>query len=325
MLTVQIDFSIGILRERVSLALEDEGDPSQVDLNLTLGRRNGLSPPFRTIVLLHGTGKFCTSADMLSRAAPFIDRDCMVVLLNSRYHGCRAGKEFGGKERYLAELVRAWENNASSRASPTYPFIYDTAADLASVADYLLSRPDVSAEFLGIVGISLGGMHAWFAAAADERWKAIAPLIGVQSFNYAIERDCFHARVDSIRDVFDSAACDDRHEGITSSTVRAVWDRICPGLLNHFDAEKSLPLLFPRPVFIGNGELDPRCPIEGVRIAVNGAVQKCRMHSGDGGNFELRIYPDVAHEVTEDMWKDCVDFFCRVLKPATFHSTFNIS
>ena len=34
----------------------------------------------------------------------------------------------------------------------------------------------------GITGISLGGMHAWLAAFADERIAAAAPVIGVQSF-----------------------------------------------------------------------------------------------------------------------------------------------
>ena len=33
---------------------------------------------------------------------------------------------------------------------------------------------------VGITGNSLGGMHAWFAAAADDRITAAAPMIGVQ-------------------------------------------------------------------------------------------------------------------------------------------------
>lgn len=34
------------------------------------------------------------------------------------------------------------------------------------------------------------------------------------------------------------------------------------GLLQHYDAHLSLPLLAPRPLLIANGELDPRCPLE---------------------------------------------------------------
>ena len=46
-------------------------------------------------------------------------------------------------------------------------------------------RPDVDCSRVGATGISLGGMMAWYWAAADPRVSAIAPAIGVQSFRYA--------------------------------------------------------------------------------------------------------------------------------------------
>lgn len=46
----------------------------------------------------------------------------------------------------------------------------------------LLNRPDVDAARIGVTGISLGGMHSWLLAAADERIAAAAPMIGVQHF-----------------------------------------------------------------------------------------------------------------------------------------------
>jgi hypothetical protein len=47
-------------------------------------------------------------------------------------------------------------------------------------------------------GVSLGAMHAWLAAAADTRVAAVAPLIGIQGFRWAVENNAFHARVASI-------------------------------------------------------------------------------------------------------------------------------
>lgn len=41
-------------------------------------------------------------------------------------------------------------------------------------------------------GVSLGGMHAWLAAAADERIAAAAPVIGVQSFEWTVDHDAWH-------------------------------------------------------------------------------------------------------------------------------------
>lgn len=57
-------------------------------------------------------------------------------------------------------------------------------------------------------GVSLGGMITWLTAAADPRITAAAPLIGVQSFAWALQHDAWHARVDSIPLVFKVAAAD---------------------------------------------------------------------------------------------------------------------
>lgn len=78
---------------------------------------------------------------------------------------------------------------------------------MIKLADYLVQREDVDPVRIGITGESLGGalvdqayinlrtikyfrayvdlavgagMHAWFAAAADERYSVVVPIIGVQ-------------------------------------------------------------------------------------------------------------------------------------------------
>jgi dienelactone hydrolase len=63
------------------------------------------------------------------------------------------------------------------------PFIFDTVWDLIKLAEYLTQRDDIDPKKIGITGISLGGMHAWFAAAADTRYSVVVPLIGVQVLN----------------------------------------------------------------------------------------------------------------------------------------------
>lgn len=306
--------------ERVTLHLHDESDPSQTELNLLIATSRN-KPPLQTkgtICILHATSKSCDTDEMLDILARFALSGFMVVGLNSRYHGCRRGEGYEGKERYLSALVQAWKGNSDFCTDASlYPFIYDTAADLFSVADYVTSRPDVNGAKLGITGISLGGMHAWFAAAADPRWTAVAPLIGVQSFCYAVENACFEARVASIQDVFDSAAVDLGWGCISSDVVRSVWNRICPGLLEHFDGGRSLALLSPRPVFIGNGELDPRCPIKGVEAAVSYARETFKEECADPERLELHIYKNVGHEVTEDMMRDCLAFFEKVFPDDT--------
>lgn len=112
--------------------------------------------------------------------------------------------------------------------------------------------------------------------------------------------------------------------------VTAVWEKITPGLLEHFDAPASLQLIAPRPLLIVNGEVgplsaaipgarepeysdtaavqvDPRCPIEGVRAAVKQA------EDATGVSIRLHAEPGVAHAITEPMWQEVDDFFAQHL------------
>lgn len=77
------------------------------------------------------------------------------------------------RRRYPASaVVRGGPVSPSTGSAATllaFPPAPDTAADLSAVADYLISRADVDGARLGVTGISLGGMTAWYAAAADTR------------------------------------------------------------------------------------------------------------------------------------------------------------
>lgn len=297
------------------MELDDERDPSQCTLNLHIAKSRDTpqDAALPTVCLLHGTGKSCDVEEVLRNKIRFVRQGFLVVVFNSRYHGCRRSAGYEGKEHYLKALIEAWKkNDADDSRNNLYPFIYDTAADISLVADYLLTRRDVSKKHLGISGISLGGMHAWFAAASDTRWKAVAPLIGIQSFQYAVDEACYHARVGTIQQLFDTAAEDMGEEGVTCDVVRAVWHRICPGLLDQFDGGKSLALLCPRHVFVANGELDPRCPVEGVMKAVDMAREVYKRDCGEPERIEVRIYEGIGHRVTDEMWDDCITFFEKV-------------
>ena len=97
------------------------------------------------------------------------------------------------------------------------------------VLDWLECRPDVDCSRVGATGISLGGMMAWYWAAADPRVSAIAPAIGVQSFRYALEHDAWHARAGSLAPLMAAAAAD-MGRALDAEVVRAVWAKIAPGI-----------------------------------------------------------------------------------------------
>ena len=67
----------------------------------------------------------------------------------------------------------------------------------------------------------------------------------VQNFGWAVHHNAFHARVGSIPAVFAAAAVDLGYSSVTAEVVRAVWDKLLPGLLtvrSTQDFKQSIPV-----------------------------------------------------------------------------------
>lgn len=256
----------------------------------------GVSPR-AALLLVHATG--AERGSLVPHQARLARLGFLVATLDCRYHGLRGEPGRSDRDVYEDALVRAWHGSGE------HPFILDNAWDVSRALDYLESRPDVDATRVGASGVSMGGMIAWFAAAADERLAAVAPLIGVQHFGWAVRQRRYHARVESIPGVFEAAQADRGqpadHRAADPGTVTAVWRTLLPGLAEVYDAPELLSLLAPRPALVVNGELDPRCPMPGVRIALLEARKEYEAH---GAPSALRLFmdPGVGHEATPAMW-----------------------
>lgn len=74
-------------------------------------------------------------------------------------------------------------------------------------------------------------------------------------------------------------------------------------MLDTYDAPLSLGAIAPRPLLIANGELDPRCPLEGLHLAV-AAARTAYEAAGVPENLQLFIDRGVGHECTEAMWQE---------------------
>lgn len=182
------------------------------------------------------------------------------------------------------------------------------------MADYLTQREDVDPTRIGITGESLGGMHAWFAAAADTRYAVVVPIIGVQGFRWAIDNDKWQARVDSIKPVFEAARIDLGKTSIDKEVVEKVWDRIAPGLASKFDSPYTIPAIAPRPLLIVNGAEDPRCPLAGLEIPKSRAC-KAYEDAQSIHNFKLIAEPGIGHQMTAFMVKEASYWFDQFLMP----------
>ncbi|KAK3028362.1 hypothetical protein RJ639_039820 [Escallonia herrerae] len=253
------------------------------------------------VVFLHSTNKCKEWLRPLLEA--YTSRGYIAVAIDSRYHGERASS----MTTYRDALVSAWKNG------DTMPFIFDTVWDLIKLADYLIERKDIDPSRIGISGESLGGMHAWFAAAADTRYAVVVPIIGVQGFRWTIDNDKWQARVDSIKAVFEEARIDLGKSAIDKEVVEKVWDRVAPGLASQFDSPFTVPIIAPRPLLLLNGEEDPRCQLAGLKLPMARAKKAYEeAHSLD--NLKLVEQPGIGHQMTSLMVIEASDWFDQFLK-----------
>ncbi|CAK8568840.1 unnamed protein product [Lathyrus sativus] len=290
-----------LVEENLYLNIE-EGDQGKLPLLILSLKETDKQKKRPAVVFNHGSD---TSKEyMRPLLEAYASRGYIAISVDARYHGERAKN----KDTYIESLVSAWKTGA------TMPFIFDTVWDLIKLAEYLKNhRQDIDSSRIGITGISLGGMHSWFAAAVDPTYSVVVPIIGVQGFRWAIENDKWQGRVESIKKVFEVASEDLGKSEIDKEVVEKVWDRIAPGLTSIFDSPYSIPSIAPRPLFILNGEEDPRCPRAGVRKLMRNLK---RMYIAFGHEkFKYYQEPETVHQITKLQMRKSADWFDHFLKP----------
>ena len=109
--------------------------------------------------------------------------------------------------------------------------------DTMRAVDYLLTRPDVDPERLGLTGNSGGGENTFYTMPLEERFAVAASFCFVCSYE------------DWIRDGGNHCICNH-----------------LPGILNHMEEFEIIGLNAPRPFLSGSGAEDKIFPIEGVRL-----------------------------------------------------------
>ncbi|MQL81215.1 hypothetical protein Taro_013667 [Colocasia esculenta] len=295
------DFKERLIEEKLMLITE-AGEQGRLPV-LILSLKENKQEKRPAIVFLHSSYKTKEWVRPLLEA--YASRGYITVAIDSRYHGERAKNV----TTYRDELVSAWKNG------DTMPFLFDTVWDLIKLGDYLTRREDIDPARIGITGESLGGMHAWLAAAVDTRYSVVVPIIGVQGFRWAIDNDKWQARVDSIKPLFEEACKDLAKNVIDKEVVEKVWDRIAPGLASEFDSPYTIPAIAPRPLLILNGAEDPRCPLAGLDNPVSRA-DKAYREACLSENFKFIAEPGIGHQMTSSMVKAArgrkrgIDRFC---------------
>jgi hypothetical protein len=153
--------------------------------------------------------------------------------------------------------------------------------DELGALDYLASRPEVDAQRLGALGMSMGATKAWWLAALDPRVKLCMDVCCLTDYEELIK------------------ANDLRRHGIYYYV---------PSLLKHFQSAEINELIVPRAHLSVNGRKDPLTPMAGVEKIRNhlmplykqyGKEADCRIELFETGHFEL---PEMRALILE--WMD---------------------
>jgi len=233
----------------------------------------------------------------------------LVVGVDCRFQGKRVPRGTDDPhDVYMNALVRAYESGGLER-----PFLYDNIWDFMRILDYLQTRNDVDARFIGTTGVSLGGMHSLYLAFADERITATAPVNGVHAFSWAIENGIWEPLARQIWPVFEICSKKLGKREVDVEVARTVWSTLCPGILDIFDAPRIISAIAPRALFIGQEEEILEAPIQGVRKAYQ--IAKSSYTECDATN-ELVLYVERMSGpfISETMWEMVDIFFMQKLK-----------
>jgi dienelactone hydrolase len=281
-------------------------------LMVSPGDDGGAKKKRPAVIVLHGTGG--NKEGVKGWLEDFAKLGIVGIAIDARYHGGRAsaGK---GSAAYVAAITKAWQTPAGEPMER--PFYYDTVWDLWRLVDVLSARDDIDASRIGMLGVSMGGIQTWLAAAVDERVAVACPLIAVQSFKWSLDNDKWQGRAKTIQATHDTAAKDLGEPAVNRRVCRELWNKVIPGILTDFDCPNMLRLFAEgkavRPLFIANGDSDPNCPLEGAKIAIAEA-EAAFAKAGAKDKLVVRVNANTAHKVTDDDRKAAMEFCAKWLK-----------
>jgi len=152
--------------------------------------------------------------------------------------------------------------------------------------DYLVTRPEIDPERIGVEGMSMGSTRAWWLAALDERVKVVVGVACFTRYKELIEQRQLRAH------------------GIYY---------FVPGMLNHFDTEAVMGLIAPRPFLVLTGDSDLGSPLSGMRILENKLSEVYGLYDKQD-QFKSIIYEKTGHVYTDEMKIEMLNWFVNHLK-----------
>jgi dienelactone hydrolase len=158
--------------------------------------------------------------------------------------------------------------------------------DMKRAVDFLVSRPEVSAERIGCYGHSMGSTFTWLVGPWESRLKC---LVG----------NC----------------CLPTYKAIHREHMLHCFPNFVPGIFPYGDTPDIAALIAPRPLHLNFGETDSGSPVDEVRRGIETITRSYEsVHAQD--KFSWFIEEGTGHVLSDEMWKRAKNWFARHLKSA---------
>jgi dipeptidyl aminopeptidase/acylaminoacyl peptidase len=231
--------------------------------------KNGGSP-MPLLILSHGfSSDKKTFAGKNNIMERFAEKGFFVVSFDNRSHGERKGR---------SDIERINKGASGFDVYRIRKLIKESADDVVKIIDHYEKNPSIDAENTGISGVSMGGFVSFRAALMDKRIKAVAPIIGSPYWEDIPEVNPPLLLKRSPVDLF---------------RLKIFSKMFSPNyFVNKFEGKRIL---------IQNGGADKHVHIKAVENFYGDLVTIVP-------NAELVVYPEIKHEVTEEMISKAVDF-----------------
>ena len=234
------------------------------------------NPSGPVVIFLHGLRG--AAQNSLKYCRDLAGRGYIALAFDQRNHGQRT--------------VDLSVNQSGSDNYPvnTYGIYSGTAHDVSTIIDFLPLVLNISTESIGVCGFSLGAHASFVAAVIDERIKAVVPICGTGD-RKAMLKQRFLAT-----------------GGDASEFERSFPARMA-AVLKKYDPVHNLHALKDRALCMINGGRDSIVPPDTNRCL----WEKLVPLYNDQSKLVHSVYPDAEHEVTPEMWDECVEWFNRFL------------
>jgi dienelactone hydrolase len=151
--------------------------------------------------------------------------------------------------------------------------------DSLRAVDYLTTRPDVDAQRIATLGMSMGSTMAWWLAALDERIKVCVDICCLTDFDALIA-----------------------HHGLGGHGIYYY----VPGLLKYFSTSDINRLIVPRPHLALAGRLDALTPLDGLE-RIDRDLKAAYAQAGKPEAWKL-VLSNEAHLETPEFRREIVAF-----------------